>query len=75
MKRKQTKNRTSLMDPKAYCNFCGATVGQISQRTEEKTNTIYDCPKCNRYYCDQCSYSKDGIQFCLRCDSKMKKVM
>jgi hypothetical protein len=58
-----------------YCLFCGAKVGEISQRTEEMTHAIYDCPKCGRYYCDQCSYSKDGLQFCLRCNGKIRKVM
>jgi hypothetical protein len=64
---------------KAYCHYCGATVGQISDRTEEKVNAIYDCPKCKVNYCDQCSYGKDMDgkldQFCLRCESKIGKVM
>ena len=63
----------------AYCHYCGATVGQISDRTEEKVNAIYDCPKCKVNYCDQCSYGKDMdgklVQFCLRCESKIGKVM
>ncbi len=65
--------------PKAYCNYCGSTVGQISERTENRVNAVYDCPKCNVNYCDQCSYEKelDGrlVQFCLRCDSQMERVM
>lgn len=64
---------------KAYCHYCGATVGQISDRTEEKVNAIYDSPKCKVNYCDQCSYGKDMggmlVQFCLRCESKIEKVM
>ncbi len=65
---------------KAYCIFCGSTVGQISDRTDEIVTAIYDCPRCDSNYCDQCSYAKvtdDGIsiQYCLRCNSEMDKVM
>jgi hypothetical protein len=64
---------------KAYCIFCGSTVGQISDRTENRVNAVYDCAKCKVNYCDQCSYEKeiDGrlVQLCLRCDSQMEKVM
>ncbi len=63
---------------KAYCHFCGSTVGQISERTGEYANTIYDCEKCNANYCDQCSYGKEIkgqlVQFCLRCESQIEKV-
>ncbi|MDQ6962846.1 MAG: hypothetical protein Q9M28_10045 [Mariprofundaceae bacterium] len=62
-----------------YCNYCGATVGEISGRTEEKVNAVYDCSRCRVSYCDQCSYGKDvdgkRVQFCLLCDSKIEKVM
>jgi hypothetical protein len=75
MKRKLQTKKVTAGHFKVYCNFCGAEVGQMSARTEERANAIYDCPKCIRYYCDQCSYTKDGLQFCLRCDSKLKKVM
>ena len=64
---------------KVYCHFCGSTVGQISERTENLVNAIYDCEKCNVNYCDQCSYEEeiDGhmAQFCLRCESRIEKVM
>lgn len=64
---------------KAYCIFCGSTVGQISDRTEDLVKAVYDCPKCKQNYCDQCSYEKeiDGqlMQLCLRCDSQIEKVM
>ena len=63
---------------KAYCMFCGSTVGQISDRTEERVTAVYDCPKCEMNYCDQCSYAKEVegqvVQLCLRCDSRMEKV-
>jgi hypothetical protein len=79
MKKKRWGNVSRNSDFKAYCHFCGATVGQISDRTEEKVSSIYDCPKCRVNYCDQCSYGKevDGklVQFCLRCESKIEKVM
>lgn len=79
MKKKKGGNVSRDSDFKAYCHFCGATVGQISDRTEEKVSSIYDCPKCRLNYCDQCSYGKevDGkpSQFCLRCESKIEKVM
>ena len=75
------KEKTTFHDNsiRAYCNFCGSTVGQISDRTEDRVNAVYDCPKCKVNYCDQCSYGKeiDGqlVQLCLRCDSKIDKVM
>jgi hypothetical protein len=79
MKKKRVENISHISGFKAYCNFCGATVGQISDRTEEKVSAIYDCPKCKVNYCDQCSYGKNGngklVQFCLRCESKIEKVM
>jgi len=75
MKKKQPNHLSKFVDLKPYCTFCGSEVGQISERTNEKSNAIYDCPKCSRYYCDQCSYTKDGLQFCLRCDSIIEKVM
>ena len=63
---------------KASCHYCGSTVGEISQRTEEFVNAMYDCEKCNVNYCDQCSYEKniDGHvkQFCLRCESEIEKI-
>ncbi len=53
-------------------------VGELSDRTEEQVNAVYDCPKCRLNYCNQCSYEKeiDGqlVQLCLRCDSKIEKV-
>ena len=60
------------------CHFCGASISEISERTEEIVNSIFDCPKCRVNYCDQCSYSEDtdqaNIQRCLRCDSKLDKL-
>lgn len=76
-KKKQETASTNTL--KAYCIFCGSTVGQISDRTEECVTAIYDCPKCRVNYCDQCSYGKDidgrSVQFCLRCDNQIEKVM
>lgn len=61
-----------------YCHFCGARVGEISERTDEKATAIFYCKKCSTNYCDQCSYKtvENGkeIQKCLRCDSIMEKV-
>jgi hypothetical protein len=63
---------------KAYCNYCGSTVGEISQRTESIIKTVFDCEKCGVNYCDQCSYEEeiDGQvkQICIRCDSEMEKL-
>ncbi len=62
---------------KSSCNYCGAEVDEISQRTEQKVTTIYDCKKCHANYCDQCSYVKEDtsdVQLCLRCDSIMEKI-
>jgi hypothetical protein len=79
MKKKRVEKVVPNSDYKAYCHYCGATVGQISDRTEEKVNAIYDCSKCKANYCDQCSYRKemDGklVQFCLRCESTIEKVI
>ncbi len=65
---------------KAYCHYCGSTVGHLSDRTDEMVTAVYICPSCDLNYCDQCSYEKktdDGLssQYCLRCNSKMDKVM
>jgi hypothetical protein len=64
---------------KAYCIFCGSTVGQISDRTENRVNAVFYCSRCRANYCDQCSYEKeiDGVlvPLCLRCDSQMERVM
>lgn len=78
-KNKTKKKKQKSSSAKAYCIFCGSTVGQISDRTENRVNAVYDCPTCEKNYCDQCSYKKedDGQTeyFCLRCDSHMDKVM
>ncbi|MBV5329473.1 MAG: hypothetical protein JZU65_17920 [Chlorobium sp.] len=60
----------------ASCDYCGATVGEISGRTEEEVQAVYACAKCDTYYCDQCSYfSKDEqAQRCLRCESVLEKI-
>jgi len=79
MEKKKPKSSSHENQFKAYCHFCGSTVGQISERTENFVSAIYDCEKCNVNYCDQCSYEKeiDGhlAQFCLRCESRIEKVM
>ena len=66
-------------DVKAYCIFCGSTVGQVSDATGEIVTAVYDCPRCMLNYCDQCSYeeSTEGkqMQLCLRCDGQLEKVM
>jgi len=78
MSKKESEIASTANAFKAYCVFCGSTVGQISGRTEERVTAIYDCPKCRMNYCDQCSYGKDiegkSVQFCLRCDSPIEKV-
>lgn len=77
--KKQPANLPDPNDLKAYCIFCGSTVGQVSDRTRKKVKAAYDCPKCRRNYCDQCSYEEtvDGklVQLCLRCDGELEKVM
>jgi hypothetical protein len=75
MKKKKDANPIPA-DIEAYCHYCGATVGQISERTDEKVHAVYDCPRCRVNYCDQCSYfsKEDRVQRCLRCDSKLDKV-
>jgi hypothetical protein len=79
MKRKRPRSPLQTEKRKAYCIFCGSTVGQISDRTDKRVSAVYDCPKCMRNYCDQCSYEKEiggkRFQFCLRCESKIDKVM
>jgi len=78
---KKPDNNIGNLTKKQYipqCNFCGASVGEISEGTEELVNTIFDCPKCQVNYCDQCSYESEVkghlVQKCLRCDSKLDKV-
>lgn len=60
------------------CVFCGATVGDKSERTYNIVSVIYDCPKCCMNYCNQCSYEKEVngsmFQMCLRCNSKLEKI-
>jgi hypothetical protein len=78
MARKKKQRPTRAHPIQASCHYCGASVGEISQRTEEQVYAVYDCLKCKSNYCDQCSYGKevDGefVQMCLRCDSIIEKV-
>jgi hypothetical protein len=71
----ESTDKKDTLQPKAYCSFCGSPVGLESDRTGEIVTTVYDCPKCDRNYCDQCSYSDtvagERIQKCLRCDSAL----
>ena len=68
----------SCADNKLQCNYCGARIGEISERTEEKVNSIYYCKKCVYNYCDQCSYEtkeeNKKVQKCLRCENIIEKV-
>jgi len=61
-----------------YCHFCSSKIGQISDRTNEKVNSIFICEKCDVNYCDQCSYEKTEngvkIQKCIRCNNIIEKV-
>ncbi len=61
-----------------HCFFCGASVGEISESTDEVVVAVFNCPKCNMNYCDQCSYQpvdeKASVQRCLRCESVIEKV-
>ncbi len=79
MKENEQDNSSDGNSFKAYCHYCGSTVGQISERTEKSVKAVYDCEKCNVNYCDQCSYEKeiDGklVQLCLRCGNQIEKVM
>ena len=79
MKRKAAAKAPDPGDLKARCISCGSMVGQTSGRTMRKVKAVYDCPKCGFSCCDQCSYEEtvDGtlVQFCLRCDGKLEKVM
>jgi hypothetical protein len=77
MKKKQSVSQAGNREMKASCFFCGSTVGEKCECTGGKVSAIYDCPRCDMNYCDQCSYERDndGKQRCLRCDSKLKKVM
>lgn len=61
-----------------YCSFCGAHVGEKSERTGEMTTAIYYCAKCECNYCDQCSWARsegdESVQICLRCDGLLEEV-
>jgi len=65
--------------PVTWCMFCGANVGEISERTGEKTTAMYYCEQCWKNYCDQCSYEKEvggeRKQYCLRCDTELERLM
>jgi len=78
MKKKKKETLSHDNPIQSSCDYCGSTVGEISQRTEEQVDAIYDCLKCKANYCDQCSYEKevDGqlVQQCLRCESIIEKV-
>lgn len=71
-------NTMSKRKYEPYCHFCGSKIGQISERTDEKVISIFDCEKCNVNYCDQCSYEKiendAKVQKCIRCDNIIEKV-
>jgi len=60
-----------------WCSFCGAAVGEISERTGMEAEAMYECPRCMGNYCDQCSGTKDrpkGTAICLACHSEMKRT-
>ncbi len=62
---------------KASCSYCGACVGEESQRTGKVATAIFDCPECKANYCDQCSYHREqepSVQKCIRCESVIEKV-
>ena len=63
--------------PVTWCGFCGANVGDISDRTGELTKAMYYCEECWRNYCDQCSDTKkaNGTQHCMRCDSELERLV
>ena len=79
MKKKKQEASSHENKIQAYCHFCGATIGQVSEPNEKLVNAIFYCEKCRLNYCDQCSYEKetDGhlAQFCLRCDNQIEKVI
>jgi len=52
MARKKKQSTTRDHPIQAYCHYCGASVGEISQRTEEQVYAVYDCLKCKSNYCD-----------------------
>ena len=78
MKKKKKESPTHDNSFTASCNYCGASVGEISERTEGQVEAVYDCLKCKVNYCDQCSYEKEVngqlVQRCLRCESIIEKV-
>ncbi len=61
-----------------WCMFCGAKVGQESQRTGETAAAMFWCERCKKNYCDQCSCSREAdgkrVQYCLRCDSRLENL-
>jgi hypothetical protein len=75
-KKKQSNSQHKPFEPDG--SYCGASVGEISDRTYEQVYAVYDCLKCKSNYCDQCSYGKeidgDLVQMCLRCDSIIEKL-
>lgn len=67
---------TESKELQVTCGYCGAGACEISSRTEEEVHTVYDCVKCDSFYCDQCSYfnKNDQLQHCLRCDGVLEKI-
>ncbi len=63
-----------------YCSFCGASIGEISERTGKKVISIYDCRKCKTNYCNECSKKsktkgeRELVQICLRCGDRIIKI-
>jgi hypothetical protein len=57
-----------------YCISCGSTAGQESEKTGGLVTAVYECPKCLRDYCSECSYAKEGAQYCPSCDSILARV-
>jgi len=72
----QPKWRTFKKDniPITWCGICGTNVGDTSEYTGKIVTAMYDCEKCLKNYCDQCSYlnEADGMQHCLRCDTELE---
>ena len=71
---KNTTDNAHFDDSKAYCHFCGSTVGQRSDRTEGIVEAVYDCPKCRVNYCSECTYEDGDKQRCLRCEGIVYKL-
>lgn len=51
----EEEHKEPLGDKGEYCEICGA---------KGRWLTLYKCPMCLKYFCEECSFNYGGKQFC-----------